>query len=134
VVHVRRGDFLKNAELAFGLTIANASYFHSAFWYFTERYISVNFVAATEDRNWAVTNLPHKNTSKEKINFTDGETAAFDLAVLSKCDGVIKSTASFGWWAKKTTLYDTEWPRNGSQFYYSFNRGNCFPSDWVPLQ
>ena len=120
-VHVRRGDFLKNTELRYGLTIADASYFHSAFRYFTDRYISVNFVVATEDRNWTVTNLP-EITSNARINFTDGETAAFDLAVLSKCDGVIISTGSFGWWAawlaKKTTVFYTEWPRNGSQFYY----------------
>lgn len=136
-VHVRRGDFLKNTELAFGLTIADASYFHSAFRYFTNRYNLVNFVVATEDRNWTVTNLP-ESTSKAWINLTDGETAAFDLAVLSMCDGVIMSTGSFGWWAawiaKKTSVFYQEWPRNGSKFYFTFNRGNYFPSYWVPLK
>src|SRR6218665_3572453 len=135
-VHVRRGDFLKNTQIAFGLTIPNARYFHSAFRYFMDRYRSVNFIVATDDRNWALKNLP-KIISNARINFTDSKAAAFDMYVLSKCDGVVISTGSFGWWAawlaKKTSVFYTKWPRNGSQFYYMFKRENYFPSDWVPL-
>src|SRR6218665_1275238 len=135
-VHVRRGDFLQSDYRIFGLTVADSSYFRSAFRYFTDLYGPVNFVVATEDRNWTVMNLP-RNTSIVRINFTDFGIAAFDLAVLSKCDVIIMSTGSFGWWAawiaNKTSVYYREWPRNGSRFYSELNKENYFPPHWVPL-
>lgn len=139
-VHVRRGDFLNRDYSAFGLTVADKTYFDSAFAYFVRRRSSgpLHFVVATEDRKWSSANLPEPSPSRRfTVAYSANSSAGTDMAILSRCDGVVMSTGSFGWWAawlaNKTTIYYKNWPRNGTRFDAEMNRTNYFPPHWIPL-
>jgi len=134
-LHVRRGDFLLPINVDYGLTVVNRKYLEEACRYFTTRHRRVQFVLATDDRSWTLSNLPEVSSNAEIV--ISNNTAAVDLAILSSCDAVIVSTGSFGWWgawlANGTTVFYPDWPRNGSKFSQIFNRKNFFPSHWIPV-
>jgi len=76
------------------------------------------------------------NTSVVFSNETN--LAAADLAILSRCDGVIMTTGTFGWWgawlANKTTIYYSNWPSPGSPLAEKFDRKDFFPPEWIPMK
>lgn len=138
-VHVRRGDFLNRDYSDFGLTVADKTYFYTAFGFFVRRSsVHVHFVVATEDLKWSSANLPKSSSSRSfTVAYSVNSSAATDLAILSRCDGLVISTGSFGWWAawlaNKTTVYYKDWPRNGTRFDAEMNRTNYFLPHWIPL-
>lgn len=73
------------------------------------------------------------------VVFSDGQSAAVDMAVIVQCNAIVISTGSFGWWAawlanRQTTIYYSMWPRPGSDMSYYFNASKYFPEKWIPMQ
>lgn len=135
-VHIRRGDYLNSYHVHLGFTVADKKYLKNSFSYFTSRHEHVQFVMLGNDRNWTMFNLPSLNKSSSVI--FSNNTHDVDLAILSKCDAVIFSTGTFGWWgawlANKTTIYYADWPRKYSHYYNMFNRKDYFPPHWIGME
>src|SRR6218665_1673996 len=138
-VHVRRGDIMKPDKVEFGYTVPNETYFQKAMGYFIEKYGRVQFIVASDDFDWTREHIIIDQYSPDAINITYSvnHTAGEDLALLSMCDHVIMSTGTFGWWAawlaKGTTIYYSDWPREGSGLYAHFKREDFFPPNWIPM-
>jgi len=140
-IHVRRGDITTNPQfINYGYTVPNATYFEKAMIFFIEKYVRVQFIAMSDDRNWTMENIviPVNMSADVSVNVTHSfnHTAGQDLAILSLCDHVIMSTGTYGWWgawlAKGTTIYYKDWPRVGSGLYGHFNDKDFFPPNWIP--
>jgi hypothetical protein len=87
----------------------------------------IQLIVATDDFRWTYANLnlssmvnKWKNSAVDiNLTYSLGNTAAFDLIMLSKCDVVVMTTGTYGWWAawlanSKITIYYSRWPREGS--------------------
>jgi galactoside 2-L-fucosyltransferase 1/2 len=67
------------------------------------------------------TKLKQENICKPTVDFSVGNSASADLAILSSCNHSVVTAGSFGWWAA--------WLANGYTVYY----GNYPPFDRVNL-
>ena len=133
-VHVRRGDMVGGNH-----AIATPNYFRSAMRYFSERYRNVQFVVCSDDIAWCHRTLPAlvDSTANIEMKFSEGRSGHVDLAILSRCDHVIISVGSFGWWgawlANGTTIYYANWPKSGSQLDRCVNKYDYFPPRWIAM-
>jgi len=93
-VHVRRGDFLKDGNIA---DCCNLSYYQRAFDFFLERDRNSMFVVFSDDIEWARENL----TFAKNITYVDwntGENSSRDMQMMSLCKNNIIANSTFSWW------------------------------------
>ena len=135
-VHIRRGDFLIQAHVDMGYTVATEDYVKKAVQYFQNKFNCL-FVIATTDRTWA------ESVFSRLINieyvFTGIDSPYIDMSIISSCDHVITTTGTFSWWigylSKGTVLYYKKFPKEGSwlktkQFC---DMENYFLPQWIGL-
>ncbi|CAH1791820.1 unnamed protein product [Owenia fusiformis] len=129
-IHIRRGDFLKHEEQ--GFVVPHVSYFNNAMKYTQEKFTNVHFIVCSDDIKWCKENI--KPTS---VTFSESNEAIVDMAILSKCNHVIMSTGTFGWWAgflsRGTVIYYKHWPRKGSRLAADVNISDYYLPDWIPM-
>ena len=114
-VHIRRGDYLVQAHVDMGYTVATEDYVKKAVRYFQDKFNCI-FVIATNDRTWAES-VFSKLVNIEYV-FTGINSPYIDISIISSCDHVITTTGTFGWWigylSKGTILYYKKFPKEGS--------------------
>ena len=114
-VHIRRGDFLVQAHVDMGYTVATEDYVKKAVQYFQDKFNCI-FVIATNDRTWAESVF--SNLVNIEYVFTGIDSPYIDISIISSCDHVITTTGTFGWWigylSKGTVLYYKKFPKEGS--------------------
>ena len=88
-IHIRRADFLLVR------TVSSDQFVLAAMFYFTRKYPSVFFVIVTDDRPYC-----ERVFGKRKdVLFTPTSfSSVMDLATLTRCDHVIITVGTFGWW------------------------------------
>ena len=78
-----------------------------------------------------------RNRSNTSVVYSEGNSPAFDMALLASCDALIISTGTYGWWAawfaNKATVYYRYWPRPGSRLATWFTREDYFLPQWIGL-
>ena len=88
-IHIRRGDFVGARD------VSDERYVLAAMSYFTRKYRSVVFVIVTDDRAYC----NDAYGKMQNVFFTPPSfDAPLDLATLSRCDHVIITVGTFGWW------------------------------------
>ena len=151
-IHIRAGDVLSRRDKwDFGYTVPQRPYFEKAMSRFLNESQGgpVQFIVTTDSLKWvkkainftSIADQLNRTSTKNKVDvnvvYSEGHDAGFDLAVLSVCDGVIMSTGTYGWWgawlANKTTIYYSNWPRQGTALFSHFNRKDFFPPNWIPI-
>jgi galactoside 2-L-fucosyltransferase 1/2 len=149
-IHVRAGDVWDARKLRFGYTIPRRDYFEKTMRRAVDevgRGANVRFIVTSDDVNWSkktlnLTSIANeinitRNDVEVDIVYSIGHDAGFDLVLLSRCDAVIMTTGTFGWWgswlANKTTYYFRNWPRTGSALGQLFTRRDFFPKHWIPV-
>ncbi|ESO01690.1 hypothetical protein HELRODRAFT_174656 [Helobdella robusta] len=143
-VHVRRGDFLKNAAVDYGFTVVNEDYINYTVNYFHEFFNTnsqsfIIYFLCSDDIAWVNRTIVYlslaQNLENTKFVFSIGHDAMFDMYLMSKNDGVIMSTGSFSWWsawlANTTTLYYSKFPRTNSQFRRNFDPKLYYNPEWI---
>ncbi|CAG5116810.1 unnamed protein product, partial [Candidula unifasciata] len=112
-VHARRGDFLEKSWQDLGIRIPQKSYFMKAFSLMKSKFPGrkIVFLVASNDYKWC-----RENLVSDDVILMQPETPAVHLAVLSRCEHVIMSCGTFGWWAA--------WLANGQVIYYTNFFGN----------
>ncbi|XP_005095554.1 galactoside alpha-(1,2)-fucosyltransferase 1 isoform X2 [Aplysia californica] len=93
-VHVRRGDKLTRKELTLGEVIPTRSYFRKAMDWMRDKHGHVVFLVATDDTVWTKANVLGSDVVLLPLASAD-----VHMAALSKCNHVIMSVGTFGWWA-----------------------------------
>nr|KAI8732622.1 galactoside 2-alpha-L-fucosyltransferase 1-like [Biomphalaria glabrata] len=133
-VHVRRGDFLLPFSWHHGYRVAKASYFVKAFAKMRSLVPNKNltFLVASDDLPWCRDNI--KDAS---VKFLPNMTAEIHLAVLSRCDHVIITGGSFGWWiawlANGITIYYKGFVKIYSPLEEGFSARDYYPPGWIGL-
>lgn len=138
-VHVRRGDFLTDRAVRKGFTVASAEYLKEAMTYFVKGYAQVQFVVTSIDIDWCRNNINPSSFDQTRVNitFSVGHSAEEDLTLLAKCDHVVITTGTFGWWAawfaNGTTVYYKEYTKHQSRMWRRSRAADCFPPTWIGM-
>ena len=144
-IHVRRGDFLVQHLVDTGFTVVDQTYLNNAI----EYYIQLNqklrtpkkliFVVCSEDLGWVKSAINVSAYVNYHVTFvySENNSPGFDMCLLSRCDSLIISTGSFGWWAawlgNGTTVYYKNYPRPNSTYAQNFKQDDYYPSNWLPM-
>ncbi|ESO12308.1 hypothetical protein HELRODRAFT_158795 [Helobdella robusta] len=140
-VHWRKGDFLHQSQVDYGLTTADMTYFERASNYFIRKFKTVLFLIISDDmenviKGFKANERLQHNSSVKYMFFHDS--IAQDFAILCRSNGLIISTGTFGWWAawfnsKAQTIYYKDYPRVGSSLDKNLNRSAYYPEHWIPM-
>jgi len=101
-VHVRRGDILKDENLAAGYVQPPVTYYYTAMDYFLQLSNgtrNVVFVYCSDDINWVKKTMDNVTEKYNMAFMKENNSGILDLAILSSCNHTITSTGTFGWWA-----------------------------------
>ena len=138
-VHVRRGDFLGGWAVRMGFTVASKEYLERAMAYFVQRYRQVQFIVASNDVHWCRKNINASSFDQTTVNITFSvrHSTQQDLALLARCDHMIMTTGTFGWWAawlaNGTTIYYKNFPRRGTSLWPVSRTADYFPPTWIGM-
>ena len=131
-IHIRRGDFEKQARL--GYTVSNITYIEKAIQYYEKQTNEIVFIIATQDLLWTKQYvLPlHKQIVMSPF------TSPFDdMCLLASCNDSIITGGSFGWWsaylAGGSVVYDKMFPKSDSPIGRKFKKEDYYPPRWVGL-
>ncbi len=136
--HIRRGDMLIEDKEKFGYTVADVQYLEKAIAFFRRLFPDkcIVFIVCSDDVLWAKRNFP---AGPYSVVFSEGNSGAVDLAILSHCNHTISSTGSFSWWAGWLAggyvTYFKEFPRKDSLLSreFSVDKSDYFLPRWVGL-
>ena len=132
-IHVRRGDIADQEDkVHFGHLVPSANYFTKAMKYMRAAHGHVVFLVASDDYTWA-----RQNIVEGDVVFVEPATPEVHMATLSKCNHVIMSVGTFGWWAGflsggDVIYYSTPY-KVGSAVYEGYSRGDYYPDSWVGI-
>ena len=135
-VHIRRGDFLIQAHVDMGYTVATKDYVKKAVQYFQNKFNCL-FVIATTDWTWAESLF--SNLTNIQYVFTGIDSPYIDMSIISSCDHVITTTGTFSWWigylSKGTVLYYNKFPKERSWLKTTqfCDMENYFLPQWIGL-
>jgi len=153
-IHIRAGDVLSH-YLA-GFTVPRRQFFEQAMRYVVKnatvgRTVEVGlhhrfqFIVVSDDVEWcrralnlaSVADGLRSSAVEVDLVYSVNRTAAVDFVILTRCDVIVMTTGSFGWWAawlaNKTTVYYSNWPRPRSWLTTIFSRQDYFPGHWIPF-
>ncbi|CAF0935587.1 unnamed protein product [Adineta ricciae] len=89
-IHIRRGDFLLVRR------VSSDKYIFTAMSYFQLKYVLVKFIIVSDDKSYCQQRFAHQNNvfiTPNSFSATD------DLALLTRCDHLIITAGTFGWWS-----------------------------------
>lgn len=93
-IHVRRTDIARDKSYRNPPLL----YYQRAMEYFRNEYNHVHFIIASDDKPWCAKHIL-SNISNDITILPDTFDPVTEMAILSKCHGMILSIGTFGWWA-----------------------------------
>ena len=159
-IHVRAGDVLTTHLFIAGFTVPRRQYYRRAMQYVIENATDgsigasgltgqhlrrFQFIVVSDNIEWCRGTLQLSSivesfrspTVEVDLVYSANRSAAVDFVILTRCDFIVMTTGSFGWWAawlaNKTTVYYSDWPRPGSWLSTIFSREDYFPHHWIPI-
>lgn len=130
-VHVRRGDLVNHR---FGYNVASSDYLKKAVNYFLSKGLkNIVFIVCSNDIKWTREHMPNGIRSE----YSTGNSAEFDMALLGSCDHMLSTVGTFSWWAGwltggEVTFY--KWPAkegSGLRKHFSKDYVDFFHPGWI---
>ena len=142
-VHVRRGDILKDENVAAGYVQPPVTYYYTAMDYFlklSNGTRNVVFVYCSDDINWVRKTMDNVTEKYNMAFIKEKNPGILDLAILSSCNHTIISTGTFGWWAAflagGKNIHYRYVARNGSRLrsHYSADLNDYWYPGWRSME
>lgn len=133
-LHVRRGDYVNNAETLEKHGVCDLDYYYRAVAYVGERMSDPSFFIFSDDPDWAKENLKI-DYPVTFISNNDASKNYEDLRLMSQCKHNIIANSSFSWWG----AWLNENPRKiviAPQVWFvdkAINTRDVIPESWVSL-
>ena len=132
-IHIRRGDYVTNAETNSYHGICDLEYYKAAVEIIKSKISNPVFFIFTDDIDWVNVNFIIDATF---ILVSQKELTQFDdLQLMCACKHAIIANSSFSWWAawlivnaKKIVIAPSQWFQNSS-----VNTDNLFPKSWLRI-
>ncbi|CAD7803944.1 O-antigen biosynthesis glycosyltransferase WbnK [Chryseobacterium aquaeductus] len=96
-LHIRRGDYVNNAEANAVHGTCDLNYYHKAIAIIREKIENPVFFIFSDDINWAKENLKIDSTTYF-VDFNNAATNYEDIKLMSTCKHNIIANSSFSWW------------------------------------
>jgi len=97
-IHVRRGDYVSDAQAASIHGLCGLEYYHRAVDHIAERHTELRLFFFSDDPKWVVQNL-HFPFPTKYVDHNDAGQNYEDLRLMSLCHHQILANSSFSWWA-----------------------------------
>lgn len=132
-LHVRRGDYVKNAKTREVHGLASIEYYDLAIRYVSDKVDRPHLFIFSDDIDWVKVNLKtHLPTSY--LDHNHGQDSYIDMRLMSLCRHQILANSSFSWWgawlnrsAGKIVIAPKKWFANG------VDAADLIPGDWISL-
>lgn len=132
-LHVRRGDYVANAQTNSVHGVCSLDYYRDAVAYMAEHVSSPHFFVFSDDIAWVKEHLKI-GFPCEYIGHNSGKDSYRDMQLMSLCDHNIIANSSFSWWAawlndgeEKIVIAPRQW------FAVNKRTDDLIPSDWLRL-
>ena len=97
-MHVRRGDYVTNAETLRIYRELDAGYYRKCLNDLRQRFSNLNVFVFSNDIQWCQDHLD-VGLKQRPVTHNDATTAFEDMYLMSQCDHSIIANSSFSWWA-----------------------------------
>ncbi|XP_050394049.1 galactoside alpha-(1,2)-fucosyltransferase 1 [Patella vulgata] len=134
-IHIRRGDYLKKKNKAYGYRTAPKSYIYKSIQYFHEKHDHVIFLVCSNDLKWARKVLNGRND----IIYVTRNRREIDFAILTSMNHSITTVGTFSWWsgflANGTVIYFKNFiaPNTPLRREFSLDFEDFFLPHWIPM-
>lgn len=148
---------MTSRKFKYGYTVPKTPYFQQAMKHVVQMFrntssvnetLRMQFFILSDSINWVrstlgLTSVAYSLIDRSRhedfqVTYSTQNSAGVDLALLSRCDTVIMTTGTYGWWgawlANKTTIYYRNWPRAGSRLDTKFNGDDFYPPSWLSFE
>ncbi len=133
-VHIRRGDYITNANSQSHHGSCDLNYYKKGIEYIKEKHRSIEVFVFSDDLEWCKANL----NLKETIHFVDAnhkQNLHLDMFLMSHCKHNVIANSSFSWWAawlnrngNKTVIAPVKWFNDPA-----ININDLIPYKWIRL-
>lgn len=135
-VHIRRGDYVNNAEANSFHGTCSLDYYQRAISVIKEKRGSdLELFVFSDDLDWVKTNLVFGNLPHHFVDGNDANTNYEDLRLMSSCCHHIIANSTFSWWgawlnprSDKTVIAPLQWFRNESM-----DDSDLIPTCWLRI-
>ena len=133
-IHVRRGDYLKPAVMAYH-GVLPVAYYQKAINTIAEKTHEAEYFIFSDDINWCREHLPLES---HRVKFVTSCSAAWqDMALMSRCRHHIIANSSFSWWGAwlstnpgKVVIAPKQW---FAQPELNNKAASIIPADWIKI-
>ncbi len=135
-MHVRRGDFINVISKRQGRNAPSSEDIHVAMDYMETLHSNIVYLVACQDKPWFEM---HVRKGREDMVLTEQKSPFFDFVILTRCDHIIMTVGTFGWWAawimqhrnNGTVLYFKNETVSGSSLSKQMNPVDYYPQSWL---
>ncbi len=133
-LHVRRGDYVSNANTAAFHGNLTTAYYQQAVALLQKKLGAIHLFVFSDDVNWVRFNMPF-NVPTTYIDHNTGRDSHWDLCLMKNCNHHIIANSSFSWWGawlnpspQKIVIAPRHW-------FADVNAGGneIVPSNWLRL-
>ena len=132
-LHVRRGDYVKNAQTRAVHGLASIDYYNLAIHYVCDRVNLPHLFIFSDDIAWVKNNLK-TICSSTYVNHNKGQDSYVDMRLMSSCRHHIIANSSFSWWGAwlnpspdKIVIAPRNW------FATGVDTKDLIPKGWITL-
>ena len=94
-IHIRRTDIARDASYR----SPPMGYYQQAMQYFRNKYDNVRFIIASDDKQWCAQQSIFADKNASVVIIPGDSPPPVEMAILSRCQHMILSIGTFGWWA-----------------------------------
>ncbi|MDR1090487.1 MAG: alpha-1,2-fucosyltransferase [Prevotella sp.] len=97
-VHIRRGDYVQNADAASNFVTCDVSYYEKAVAHICGKVNNPSFYIFSDDFDWVKENLDFGNHPVSFVDWNREGKSCIDMRLMSLCKHNITANSSFSWW------------------------------------
>ena len=133
-IHVRRGDYLTNAQASKNFAICDKGYYQHAISKIKEEVDTPHFYVFSEDFEWVQENISFDDAPVQYIDWNKGSDSYVDMQLMSMCKHNIIANSSFSWWAAWLNSYEWKIVYAPAEWFQSEERNkdlkDFYPQGW----
>jgi len=130
-IHIRRGDFLSDANKSIYADICTFAYYSKAIAYISENVENPQFFIFSDDIEWAKKNLSLQNA--DYIDWNSGVNSWEDMFLISQCKHNIIANSTFSWWGAWLNKNPEKRVIAPSRFINTSKTPDIYPVDWIKM-
>ena len=130
-VHVRRGDYLNEANINLFGKVCTKSYFEKAINVMNEHIIAPHYYIFSNDIDWVKDNLRFDNVTY--VTHNSGKNSWRDMYLMSQCKYNIVANSSFSWWGAWLSKNESNIVVSPTRFLNNDTVSDIYPHHWVKI-